>query len=68
MSTLGAEMIAKLPEPVQVKIKEAITDALHLVFIVAAGATFTAFIIGWFLKHVPLKRHAGAGREKAEAS
>jgi hypothetical protein len=62
MRTLGAEMISKLPEFVQVMIKQAITDALHPVFLVAAGAAFAAFLIGWFLKHVPLKRHAGADR------
>ena len=66
MRTLGAEMIAKLPEFVQVMIKQAITDALHPVFLAAAGAAFVAFLIGWFLKHVPLKRHTGAGPEGAE--
>lgn len=68
MRTLGADMIAKLPEFVQEMIKQAITDALHPVFLVAAGAAFTAFLIGWFLKHVPLKRHAGAEKEAAPES
>ncbi len=63
--TLGADMIARLPEPVQIMIKEAITNALHPVFLVAAGAAFAAFVIGWFLKHVPLRRHAGPAPEPA---
>jgi len=50
---------------VQVMIKEAITNALHPVFLVAAGAAFAAFVIDWFLKHVPLRRHAGPAPEPA---
>ncbi len=58
LRTLGAEMIAALPPFVQVMIKEAITNALHPVFLVAAGAAFVAFLIGWLLKGIPLRSHA----------
>ena len=55
ISTLGAEMIARLPAPVQVMIKEAISNALHPVFLTAAGAAFLAFLIGWWLEELPLQ-------------
>ncbi len=57
IGTLGASMIAKLPAPVQVMVKQAISDALHPVFLAAAGAAAIAFLIGWFLEELPLRTY-----------
>ncbi len=55
--SLGSEMMSALPPEVQILIKEAITNALHPVFLLAAAAAFVASLIGWFLKGVPLRSH-----------
>ena len=57
IGSLGADMIAKMPPMIQDIVKEAITNALHPVFLVAAGASFLAFVIGWFLEELPLRGH-----------
>ncbi len=64
IGTLGTSMIAKLPPPVQVMIKQAITDALHPVFLAAAGAAIVAFAIGWFLEELPLRIYNEADEQK----
>ena len=66
ISTLGADMIVRLPEPVQVMIREAITNALHPVFLTAAGAAFIAFIIGWWLEELPLQTREDIDRQRRE--
>ncbi len=67
ISTLGADTIAKMPEPIQVMVKEAITNALHPVFLAAAGAAALAFLIGWWLEELPLQTHEEMTREQAGA-
>jgi EmrB/QacA subfamily drug resistance transporter len=54
--------ILRLPAPVRHDVFLAIANALHGVFILAAPCAAIVFVIGWFVKEVPLR-----GREPAPA-
>jgi len=57
ISSIGADMIAKLPAPIQEMIKLAITNAMHPVFLFGAVAAVVAVVIGLFLRELPLQTH-----------
>jgi EmrB/QacA subfamily drug resistance transporter len=50
VAELGPQMLAELPTVVQDQIAMAVTDAIHPVYWIVAGFSFTAFIISLFLK------------------
>jgi EmrB/QacA subfamily drug resistance transporter len=47
--------IQKLPTPVRDAYISAFTDALHVVFLVAAGVVLVAFVLAWFIEERPLR-------------
>jgi EmrB/QacA subfamily drug resistance transporter len=62
--------IKRLPSAVHAAYTTAITNALHPVFLSAAGLAVVAFVLTWFLREVPLRATAqapnvGAGFEPA---
>ena len=47
--------IDRLPAPVHAVYISAFTDALHVVFLVAACVVLFAFVLSWFIQEVPLR-------------
>ncbi len=47
-----------LPPPLHTAYVTAVTDALHPVFLAAAGAAALAFVLTWFLRELPLRATA----------
>jgi hypothetical protein len=50
--------VKALPPPIRVAYATAVTDALHPVFLTAAGAAAVAFVLTWFLRELPLRTTA----------
>jgi hypothetical protein len=46
------------PPPLHTAYVTAVTDALHPVFLAAAGAAALAFVLTWFLRELPLRATA----------
>ncbi len=68
MRSLGAETISRIPEPFRTKVLDAITGAMHPVFLAAAILAAISLVAGLFLREVPLRektheqmREAGEG-------
>jgi MFS family permease len=57
---LDPARLAKLPPPVHDAVVQAYADALHPVFLTAAGIAVLAFALSWLLEEVPLRTTAGA--------
>src|SRR5262249_52815068 len=49
------EVLRRLPPPLHTAYVTAVTNALHPVFLVAAGASVLAFALTWLLKEIPLR-------------
>ena len=50
--------LKRLPPGLHTAYVTAVTDALHPVFLVAAGAAALAFVLTWFLRELPLSANA----------
>jgi hypothetical protein len=50
--------VKALPPPIRVAYATAVTDALHPVFLIAAGAAAVALVLTWFLRELPLRASA----------
>ena len=64
--------LANLPAAVHGPVVQAFADSLHVVFLTAFPFLLVAFVLTWFLKEVPLRKHAGGlaaeGIELGEAT
>ena len=65
MRSLGAETIARIPEPFRSKVLEAITAAMHPVFLAAAALAAVSLLAGLFLREVPLREKTHAEMQAA---
>ena len=59
--------VRALPAAIQHDVYYAITYAIHGVFLWAIPASALAFVLGWFLKEVPLRGRATPGDAGAAA-
>jgi MFS family permease len=48
--------VDRLPPRVHAPFVQSFVDALHPVFLAAAGIAFVGFVLAWFLKEIPLRR------------
>ena len=53
-------LLKRLPPAIHVVYVAAVADALHPVFLAAAGIAALGFVLSWFLREVPLKKTAQA--------
>jgi MFS family permease len=60
-NTINPEGIKHLPPQTHAAFQAAFAEALHPVFVTAAGISVFAFVLTWFLREVPLKIGAQPG-------
>jgi hypothetical protein len=64
--TATPALIRNLPPHVHEAYVNAFALSLQPVFLVAAGIGVVAFVLTWFLREVPLRKHAGVGETAGE--
>jgi hypothetical protein len=51
----GPEQIALLPDAIRIPVVESIAASVHTVFLSAIPVMVLAFVVGWFLRELPLR-------------
>jgi EmrB/QacA subfamily drug resistance transporter len=64
---LTGEQVARLPAAARTAYQQAYVDALHPVFLTAAGVAATGFLLSWLLQERPLRATAAASQGLEDA-